>query len=241
VGMFLLPVFMQELLGFTALQSGLVLLPRAMIMMVSTPIVGFLYNRVQPRVLIAFGVVCVAAGSWEMGRFTLDTGTRNIIPILLLQGVGFSCLFVPLATVALSYIPRFKMADAAGLNSLFRQFGGSAGLAIYGTLLDRIVAGARAALVVHVDLGRLEVMQRLAGATAALVRRGMDPLSARATAFAALDGSVGRQSAVIGFERVFALTGIAMVVLLPLIFVLRDKAHESPAAALPPAQMAPGE
>jgi MFS transporter, DHA2 family, multidrug resistance protein len=236
-GMFLLPVFMQEMLGFTALKSGLVLLPRALIMMVATPIVGHLYNRVQPRLLVAFGVVCVAVGSWEMGRFTLETSTTGIIPILLLQGVGFSFLFVPLATVALSYIPRVKMADATGLNSVFRQFGGSAGLAIYGTLLTQITSRAHAALAVHVDASRPEVAQRIATITAGLMARGMSAARAQAGTIASLEGMVSRQAAVIGFERVFILTGVVMVLLLPLVFLLRDKEHHQPEelASSPPA------
>ncbi|HVP37549.1 MAG TPA: DHA2 family efflux MFS transporter permease subunit [Candidatus Saccharimonadales bacterium] len=236
-GMFFLPVFMQEILGFTALKSGLVLLPRALIMMVTTPIVGHLYNRVQPRILVALGVVCVATGSWEMGRFTLDTSTAGIVPILLLQGVGFSCLFVPLATVALSYIPRVKLADATGLNSVVRQFGGSAGLAIYGTLLTKITDRAHAALVVHVDASRLEVAQRISGMVAGLMSRGMNAVSAQTAALQALEGTVMRQAAVMGFERVFILTGLVMTTLLPLIFVLRDKEHHQPsdAAARPAA------
>ncbi len=231
--MFLLPIFMQELLGFTALKSGFALLPRALIMMVTTPIVGRLYGRVSPRALIAVGLVCVAAGSWDMGRFTLATSDVGIILALILQGVGFSCLFVPLATVALSYIPRVQLADAAGLNSLVRQFGGSTGLAIYGTLLTRFTTRAQEALAVHVSPYHPAATKRLADLTAGMMQSGMDAVSARAGALRVLASSVARQASVIAFERIFILTGVVMLLLLPLVFVLRDKAHEGgfPASA----------
>ncbi len=232
--MFLLPVYMQELLGFTALKSGLALMPRALVMMVTTPIVGRLYNRVSPRLMVAFGVLCVALGSIDMGRFTLLTSDVGIIRVLLLQGIGFSCLFVPLTTVALSHIQRTELTDASGLNSLVRQLGGSVGLAIYGQLLEQYTTRARDAMLPYVDPHRLDVMQRLQAMAHGMMQRGMDPTTARASALKAMDGMVSAQSAMIAFEKVFMLTGFAMLVLIPLTILLREKPHheqESPAEA----------
>ena len=240
--MFMLPVFMQELLGFTALKSGLALMPRALVMMVATPIVGRMYNHVSPRLLVAIGVTCVAVGSLDMGRFTLQTSDVGIIMTLLLQGVGFSCLFVPLTTVALSHTPRVQLTDASGLNSLVRQFGGSAGLAIYGTLLEQYSTRARAALAVHVDPFRPEVAERLGQMTAGMVARGMDLATAKAAALKALAGTVARQGTMIAFEKTFILTGIMMLVLLPLTILLRSKDHEKPQVrGGPPAPPGPAD
>jgi DHA2 family multidrug resistance protein len=226
--MFLLPVFMQEMLGFTALKSGMALMPRALVMMVATPIVGRIYNRVSPRLLVALGLVCVALGSLDMGRFTLQTSDTGIITTLLLQGVGFSLLFVPLTTVALSHVARTQLTDASGLNSLVRQFGGSAGLAIYGTLLGQYTTRAQAALAVHVDPYRPEVAQRLELMTRGMIANGMDAATAHATALKALAGTVARQAAMIAFEKTFMLTGFMMITLLAFVFFLRSKDHEAP-------------
>jgi DHA2 family multidrug resistance protein len=227
--MFLLPVFMQEMLGFTALKSGIALVPRALVMMIATPIVGRIYNHVSPRLLVAIGVTCVALGSLEMGQFTLQTSDVGIIRALVVQGIGFSCLFVPLTTVALSHIARTQLTDASGLNSLVRQFGGSAGLAIYGTLLDQFVIRAREALIAHVDPYRPEVAQWLGMTTRGLMARGLDPGTAHASALKALDGMVARQGAMIAFEKTFMLTGFMMLVLLPLTIFLNDPHHGRPA------------
>ncbi len=113
---FLLPLFMQEMLGFTATQSGLALMPRSLAMMVTMPIVGRLYNRVSPRLFITFGIVLFAVTAYEMSHYTLNTGMRDVVFVLLLQGAAFACLFIPLTTAALSSIPRFKMADATTSN-----------------------------------------------------------------------------------------------------------------------------
>jgi DHA2 family multidrug resistance protein len=227
--MFLLPVFMQELLGFTALKSGVALMPRALVMMVATPIVGRIYNNVSPRLLVAIGVATVAIGSLDMGAFTLQTPMPRIVAALIVQGIGFSCLFVPLTTVALSHVERTQLADASGLNSLVRQFGGSAGLAIYGTLLDQYAIRARDALAVHVDPHRFEVAQRLATTTQGMMAHGMDAGTAHASALKALSETVAGQGMLIAFEKDFLLTGIMMLALLPLTILLRSKFHEEKA------------
>ena len=235
-GMFMLPIFMQEMLGFTAFKSGLTLMPRALVMMVCTPFVGRIYNHVSPRLLVAFGVACVGWGSLEMGKFTLQTGDVDIIKVLVLQGIGFSSLFVPLTTVALSNVPRPWIADATGLNSLVRQFGGSAGLAIYGTLLTSFVDVARNGLLPHLDPFRPEVAQRVEMMTRAFMARGMDAGTAHNAAIEALGGSVARQASLIAFDKVFVLTAIMMFVLLPLAFFLHDRTRHlphMPGAAVP--------
>ncbi len=219
--MFLMPVFMQEMLGYSAIDTGLALLPRAGIMFVVNPIVGKLYNKVPLRLLVGNGVVWVSVGSFAMANFTLQTSLAQIILATLVQGVGFSCLFIPLAAAALSNIPKPRLADAAGLNSLFRQLGGSIGLAIFATLLTRSGTIARASLGVHITAFRPEVITRLGQITAGLRARGLDAASARAGAFEALHGLVFGQGMTLAFERTFYLAGIVFLTVLPLLYFLK--------------------
>jgi DHA2 family multidrug resistance protein len=196
--------------------------------MIVTPIVGRIYNRVSPRLVIAVGVLFIAWGAYDMSHFTLESGQGDVIWAIVTQGVGFSCLFVPLSTVALASIPRHKMADATGLNSLFRQVGGSIGLAVGATLLTRYGAQARAAMLAHVTPSSAETMARVQQMTAGYVRRGFDPIAAREMALRALDGVVGRQATLLAFDRVFIIAGVAFLAVLPLLFFLK-----TPNAPLP--------
>jgi DHA2 family multidrug resistance protein len=219
---FLLPLFMQEVLGFTATQAGLALMPRMLIMMVVTPFVGRLYNKVPPRVFVGFGVVMFCISAYSMSHYTLDTDAGGVVLSLLVQGIGFSCLWVPLSTVALSSIPRHKLADATGSNSLVRQIGGSIGLAIFATVLSRAQDGARAGLVAHLDPGRPEVQARLTAMQQALgARGGFDATSARMAATRAIDFAVARQAAVLSFEKMFLLAGILFLAVAPLLLFLK--------------------
>ena len=221
---FLLPLFMQQLLGFSAVQAGTALMPRALAMMVAIPLVGRLYNYVQPRILVITGVVLVALSAYEMSHYTLDTGSHSVVAAIILQGFGFAALFVPLTTVALASIPRYRMTDATGLNSLLRQIGGSLGLAAFATLLPHFVQNARVGLVAHLVAGRPEVMQRLSGIQSGLVARGLDPGTARQTAGRVLDGMLTRQSTLLAFERMFVLAGLAFLLVIPLALFLKPPA-----------------
>jgi MFS transporter, DHA2 family, multidrug resistance protein len=231
---FLLPVFLQEVLGYTATQSGLALMPRALIMMVVTPIVGRTYNSVSPRLVVGFGVISVAVSTWMMSHYTLATSEHGIVAALLVQGLGFSCLFVPLATTALSRIPRHKLADAAGLNSVVRFIGGSMGLAIFATLLTRHMTTVRSVLGTHVVAGSPTLLPRLYGAQRMFSQMGMNASAARAGALRVVAGALAQQSAVIAFEQVFLLTGLSFLCVLPLVYFLKRAPHHAPSDAAGP-------
>ena len=135
---FLLPVFMQKLLGFAAMQSGMALMPRSLIMIVVMPIVGRLYNKVQPRIVVGFGILCFAVIDLDdeplhaaderepAGAAAAHPGRRLRVPVRAADDGG-----------AVSRSRATSMADATGLNSLLRQIGGSLGLAVFATLMTR--------------------------------------------------------------------------------------------------------
>jgi DHA2 family multidrug resistance protein len=175
---FLLPVFMQEMLGFTAVQAGLALMPRSLVMMVAMPVVGRLYSKVSPRGTVAFGILLFAGTSYMMSHYTLETGPGDIIAALVLQGIAMSCLWIPLTTVALARVPRDKLTDATGLNALVRQIGGSVGLATFATLIPRYSAQAASALSAHLTLSNPVVEARVRGVAGAMQARGIDPETA---------------------------------------------------------------
>ncbi len=218
---FLLPLFMQTLLGFSATQSGLALMPRSLAMLVVMPIVGRIYNKVSPRIVVAFGILLFAWSAWLMGHYTLATSSQGIVNVLIIQGVAFSCLFIPLTTVALSTIPRHRMPDATGLNSLLRQTGGSIGLAVFATLLTRYSLKARDSMLSSLTMDRGAVLTRLAGLKNTLIARGYASDAAQSTAARILDGQIRRQAMMLSFEKLFYLSGICFLCVLPLVYFLR--------------------
>jgi DHA2 family multidrug resistance protein len=218
---FLLPLFMQLLLGFSATQSGLALMPRSLSMLVVMPIVGRIYNKVSPRLVVAFGIVLFAYTAWQMGHYTLATSSRDVVNVLIIQGVAFSCLFIPLTTMALSTIPRHRLSDATGLNSLLRQTGGSVGLALFATLLTRFATKARGDMLPHFSISSPAMAARLGAIQRMLQGRGLDAGTARQAAARMIDGQLRQQAMLLSFEKLFYLSGILFLCVLPLVFFLK--------------------
>ncbi len=219
--MFLLPVFTQEMLHFNATQSGIVLLPRTIAMMIASPFVGKLYNRTRPSVLVGFGMLLSALGCWMQADISLQTSTHDLLWPLAITGVGFAFLFVPLTTAALSNVPRANLAGAAGVNSFVRQVGGSIGLSIFATIFQNFSARASAGLAPAVTVLRPEVTSQLDAGV-------LSPMAAY--------GRVAREGVVVGFDMMFTLQTIAFVVVLPLLLFLRVQRSAAPAHVEMPAE-----
>jgi DHA2 family multidrug resistance protein len=222
-------VFCQESLHYTATLTGIVLIPRTLAMMALSPVVGRLYNRVQPAFIVGFGVILFAIGSYEFSTVTLATSATRMVVPLVITGFAFACLFVPLTTAALSNTPRTQMADAAGLNSFVRQVGGSVGLTVMATLFTDFVVAGYGTLSAHVTQLRPVVVHQLASAQGWLMAHGVAPSSAKLESGQMLGHRVMVQASVLGFDRVFLLQGVLFLGVIPLLFFLRVKRGSGPA------------
>jgi DHA2 family multidrug resistance protein len=225
--MFLLPIFMQESLGYTAMQSGFALMPRVAVMMMAVPIVGRLYNLVSTRLIVGVGVGFFCIGAYLMSHFNLNTSTAGIYTAVSVQGLGFACLFVPLTTVALTNIPRDKMTDATGMNSLLRQIGGSVGLALFATTLSRYITYSKASIGAHVVMTRPEVASRMQMMQGGMMSRGIDAVTSGVMSIGMMTGEVVQQAMVLAFDKIFLLAGFLFLLVLPLLAFLKT----DPAAA----------
>ena len=220
--MFLLPVYMEEILGFNATQSGIALMPRTLAMMLLTPILGRIYNHVRPAYMVAAGVVFFSLGSYQLSHITLQSTTVDIVLPMIVTGFGFAALFIPLTTVALAHIERADLTDAAGLNSFVRQVCGSIGLTIFATLLANYGKEATAAVGAHVTALRAEASEQLMAAQRFFGAHGVDAVGAQGAALRAMAGRVGMQATVLAFERVFLLQGVVFLGVLPLLMFLHE-------------------
>ena len=234
--MFLLPVFAQESLHYTATLSGIVLMPRTLAMMAVSPIVGRLYNSVQPAIIVGVGVVLFAIGSWQLSHITLLTSATEMIFPLVVTGAAFACLFVPLTTAALSKVERHLMADAAGLNSFVRQVGGSIGLTIFATMFTNYAIEAYSGLSAHITVLRPEVAADLVRMKYMMMSLHVPSDAVMGVIMRFLGFRVFEQATVLSFDRVFLLQGILFFLVLPLLFFLRVPRHGAPVHVELPAE-----
>jgi len=134
---FLLPLYLQNSLGYTALQAGAVFLPVGILQAILSPIAGVLSDKVNPKIPAFIGIVLLGISLAMNGTVSLFSMHSQIMLPLYIRGIAMGLLFTPLSTLALSDIPRHKMAQASGMFNVIRQIGGSFGVAIIATLLSR--------------------------------------------------------------------------------------------------------
>lgn len=221
--LFLLPLFLQKLLGYTAMLSGLALMPRSLAMAVVMPIGGRFYNRLGPRVLVGAGLVVSAYSFWALGRLTTEMGFWDIFFPQMWQGVGFSLIFVALSTAALATIPRPKMTAATGLYNVVRQVFGSVGIAVAATQVTTHTVLYRGELASHAGVTQTRLAHDFVRMTTAAMRAtGLDSLSSARRALAILEGRVTRQAAVLAYNHVFQLITLLFVIAVPLVILLKS-------------------
>jgi DHA2 family multidrug resistance protein len=222
--LFLLPLFLQELLGYPAMKSGLALMPRGLAMAVCMPIGGLLYNRLGPRLMVGAGLAVSAFSFWDLAHLTTDTGIWDILLPQVWQGVGFSLLFVALSTAALATIPRPRMTAASGLYNVVRQVMGSVGIAIAATQLVRSQSRYHDALAEHVTMYSTATQQWLHAVTAGMMRAGADAYTATQQALRLLELDVTRQATALAYNHVLLLVAVLFLVSTPLVLLVRGHA-----------------
>jgi DHA2 family multidrug resistance protein len=134
---FLLPIFLQNMLGYPALQAGLTLLPAGLAMGITGPIAGRLSDRIGGKPLMLLGLSLMSLSMYLNSHINLLTSRETIYQWLVLRGIGMGLLFSPMTSLALGLAPRSKAGQASGLLNVIRQIGGSFGIAVFGTLVLR--------------------------------------------------------------------------------------------------------
>lgn len=135
--LFVLPIYMQELLLFSPTQAGTSMAPRALVMMLAFPLVGWLFNRVPTKLLISFGLSMGILSGIMMADFTFESGWHDMILPQIVQGIGAAFILGPVTTAALISIPKEKMPAAAALESTTRLLGGTIGIAVFASLITQ--------------------------------------------------------------------------------------------------------
>ncbi len=221
---FVLPVYLQTLLGFTAQQTGLVILPGALASAATMAVIGRTAGRYDPRVVIAAGVGIFLLAMWQHYHFTTQSGTSDFLLPLVLRGVGLGMIFVPLSNLAIARLRMDQIPNAMGLYNLTRQLGGSIGIALSATTLQHLQVTHREALIAHVTAYDAPAVQRLSAFAANLVARGWSPARADAGALAMVNAQVTRQALMLSFEDLFLLFGFSLALALPLLLIMRPTA-----------------
>jgi DHA2 family multidrug resistance protein len=217
----LLPLFMQTLLGYTAQHAGLALLPGGFSLMLMMPLVGFILSRFDARKMMMGGLLVLSFSLFHMTNFDLGVDFRTVVFARMIQTAGLAFLFVPINTAAYAFLPKNKNNAASGLMNLARNIGGSVGISIVTTMLDRRSQYHISRMSSHLSPSSPQVQSMLQGTTRALESRGFSPSEAMHRAYALLQANLFNQASMLAYIDNFWLLGVAILVMVPLVFLMK--------------------
>ncbi len=219
----LLPLFMQTLLGYTAEQSGLALMPGGFTIMLAMPLVGFLLSRYSPRWLMLFGLSMLSFSLFHMTGFDLGVDFHTVTMARVYQALGLAFLFVPINTAAYSGLPRDKNNAASGLMNLARNIGGSVGISFVATGLARRAQVHQVQLVEKLNPANPQFQSVLRGLTGVFsgAGPGSGGSSAQQHAYAMLQANVIREATMLAYIDNFWVLGVVIGCLIPCVFLIK--------------------
>jgi EmrB/QacA subfamily drug resistance transporter len=225
---FLLPLFLQTLRGFTALLSGLMLLPQAIGAMITMPLAGKLYDRLGPRVPAVIGLVMLGVSTLAMHGLDLNMPDNTLRMILFIRGMGMGFAMMPIMTYALSAVPQRMTAQASSLLNVCRTIFGSLGIAFFATMLDTFTKQNVASIIQTVTPNSIVDMSWLAQVQALLMQMGFTLQMAHDEAITLLYQYVSLRANITAFQMdyvisaVVVLLGVLPAMLLPFGRIKKD-------------------
>jgi DHA2 family multidrug resistance protein len=226
---FIIPLYTQTIMGWTALQAGMLMIPSTVFTAVMMPLVGKLMERgVSFRLLICTGMITFFIYSMMAYHIlTPSTGSDAFFWILVIRGVGLGLLSIPVTTMALSTLKGKEIGQGAALSGMLRQLGGSFGVALISTYLTRDNQAHRANLVADLSTNSAMVQQRVSALTNGFQAKGMPSNVAHQSALQLMDRMVNLQAVILSYMDVFLWIGVMFLVCVPFVIFLIKESKNS--------------
>ena len=209
----LLPLLTQRLMGYPAMSAGMLFIPRAIASAIALSITGnYLMLWIDPRILVAAGIVLSAVGTIMMAGLSLQADAWAIAAPGVLAGIGMGLFFVPLTAVAFGRMENEKLDEAAGLYALMRGIGSSIGIAVVSWLFVRQTQVHWDDLIAHINPFNPAVPPYLSAHGLNVQAPG---------SMSAVAAEIGRQSQMLAFIDLFWFIGIVTFAILPLVFLMK--------------------
>lgn len=231
---FIIPLYTQTVLGWTALQAGELMIPSAITTAFFMPLVGRMLTKGIPaQVLVALGMLLFSVYSiWGYYIITPDTSSGDFFWLLIVRGVGMGMLFIPITTLSLSTLKGREIGEGAAFTGMMRQLGGSFGVAVITTLIARQNFSHRVDMLPNITPTNPAFTQKLHGLEAAFISKGMTPDIAHASALKAIDYSIMKQSAVMSYMDIFLWLGVMFIIFVPVVLFARQRKGKISAEAM---------
>ncbi len=222
---FIIPLYTQSNLGWTAEQSGALMIPAALTTAFMMPLIGkMLTMGAKQQVLVAIGMLIFFIYSfWGYKILTPDTGKDAFFWMLIFRGLGMGLLFIPITALSLSSLKGQQIGQGASFTGMMRQLGGSFGIAIITTFMAHQNIVHRSALLSHMASDNPIVQQRVSGIEHSYIAKGMAPDIALKSAYQAMDYAVMKQASVLSYMDVFLYLGLMFLACIPFVLMVKSK------------------
>ncbi len=228
----LVPIFLQTLLGYPALEAGIAMAPRGLGSFLMMPVVGTVLGKFDPRKVLAVGLIGASWSLYALGRLNLEAGYWDIFWPQFIQGAALALLFVPLTTATMDPIPKEEMGNATSMFNLMRNLGGSVGIASATTYLFRRTQFHTNVLGAHVTAFNPQTRVLTNGLQSQMMAHGSDPVLASRQAYISLWNLVQRQASMEAFVDTFLALGVVFLLVLPLLAVMKRPKHRAGGVAM---------
>jgi DHA2 family multidrug resistance protein len=224
VSVFVFPVFCQNILGFSALQTGELLFPGGLATICMMPFVGMMLKRGVPaQIMSTAGMIGFFIFSYMMASSNVFSGTENFFWPLIVRGIGMSLLFVPLTTLAMQDLKGKELGQGTGLNNMMRQLGGSFGIAISTVFLNSRIAQHRNMLIEHINNFNDAFTQKYNLIYNGFLVKGFSIDQAKSMALKAIDGSMMKQTLLLSYNDVYLFVGTFLLFCIPMLYLQKFK------------------
>lgn len=221
---FVFPVFAQNLLGFTPLQTGELFIAGGICTIVMMPFIGIMLKKGVPAQFMATGgMFLFFVFCFLLSKSTLASGTDDFFWPLVIRGIGMALLFVPLTTLAMQDLKGAEIGQGSGLNNMMRQLGGSFGIAALTTLIHTRQSFHRNNLLVNVNEYNPAFTERLNGFIQNFMAKGASFLDAKLMAMKAIEGSIIKQSMLLTYSDAYWVAGMVLLCSIPLLYLQKFK------------------
>ncbi len=228
----LLPLFMQTLLGWTAVTAGIWTSPRGVATALCMPLVGYLLGKGwDARWMLVFGFVVASMAFFGYSHMSLDSGTWDILMHQINQGAGMAFVFVPLTVLTMDPIPKAETGYATSLYSVVRNIGSSVGISFITTWVARRSQFHQSILAAHITRYDLGTQRFLELARGLLFQQGSDWSTAARRSLGVLYGMLQQQAALLSFIEVFRIMGFLFLACVPFVLLMRRAKQRPPAPA----------
>jgi len=228
---FLVPLYLSQVPRYSALQMGSVVMWSGLPQLLVFPLMPLMVRYLSLRPMVAVGSLLVAASCFLNAHLSTQTGGHDLIFAQVLRAIGFPIFAMPMLQLTVSDLPGSDAADASSLTNVFRNLGGSIGIAMLATMTQSREQVHFHALTERVSANAGLAAERLRQMAGLFLSRAPDPGGAEAKATAMLAGQMHQQALVLAYVDAFNMLGVLMLLCLPLILLLPKGSRTMDAAA----------